>query len=153
MDTRSVSPCSWIPRLALALILIAMIPACSTNRISGQGSEHRSAPPPGPWILMALLEDNQVPAIRITLAVDQQGRLSGEAGCNRWMGEWVLTEAGVSLAPVATTRKICPPEVMELETRFLDALSRTGGWQMTDRGLMLTDSGKTGLLLFKLETP
>lgn len=140
-------------RLVWGALLAALLTACAANEVKGHGAEHRAPPPPGPWVLMALLEHNQVPATRITLATAAEGRLSGEAGCNRWAGQWLWTDAGVSLAPVATTRKICPPEIMELEQRFLDALARTDAWQMTDRGLMLLDAARNGLLLFSLAEP
>lgn len=142
-------------RLSLPCLLLAVLSfGCTTGgEIKGHGSLHRSAPPPGPWVLVANLQHDATPVVRITLAVDANQQLSGEAGCNRWAGNWEWTGERVQLGPLATTRKMCPPAVMEAEQRFLATLAGAGGWQMTDRGLLLTDSGTTGLLLFSLESP
>lgn len=58
-----------------------------------------------------------------TIAFGADGRASGYAGVNRYGGAW-SSAAGTALklGPMAATRMAGPPERMELEDRFLDAL-------------------------------
>ena len=48
-------------------------------------------------------------------------RIHGFSGCNRFTGNYVLSESQLRLTPLATTRMACR-EGMEQEQRFLDAL-------------------------------
>jgi putative lipoprotein len=49
-------------------------------------------------------------------------RISGQAGCNSFSGAFVETGAVVKIGPLATTRKMCAPALMDLEGKLLAAL-------------------------------
>ncbi|WP_439134351.1 META domain-containing protein [Pseudomaricurvus sp.] len=61
--------------------------------------------------------------------------VSGNASCNRFTGSYQLENGVIRLGELATTRKMCPPALMEQEDRFLAALKRAHHWK-TDNGLM-----------------
>jgi heat shock protein HslJ len=65
---------------------------------------------------------------RVTLAFDDQGRVSGSAGCNRFTARFETSPGNVRIVAPAATRMACPgPGVMAQEQAFLSALeaSRT----------------------------
>lgn len=60
---------------------------------------------------------------RVTLAFDEQGRVSGSAGCNRFSAHFETGPGTVRIEAPAATRMACPePGVMAQEQAFLRAL-------------------------------
>ncbi|MDJ0607401.1 MAG: META domain-containing protein [Kiloniellales bacterium] len=71
--------------------------------------------------------------LEATIAFQSGGHVSGDAGCNRFMGSYAEDRGSLSVGPLATTRKICPEEIMAGEARFLAMLeeSRTrAAWHL-----------------------
>ena len=60
----------------------------------------------------------------LTLAFAADGKVSGSAGCNRYMGTYAQSGESLKFGPSATTRKMCaqPEGVMAQEQAFLKAL-------------------------------
>jgi heat shock protein HslJ len=140
--------------LSLFTSVVVLMAACSTvEPMFERGAPRRAAPPAGPWVLTAFQDHDAQPTVTITLTVDDDQRLSGDAGCNQWFVTWALSEDTGKLGPVGATRRSCPPEIMKVETRFLATLARVGGWRMTDKGLVLTNPAGQGLLTFRQQTP
>jgi heat shock protein HslJ/uncharacterized membrane protein len=82
----------------------------------------------------------------ITIAAD--GKVSGDAGCNRMTGQATVSGTAIRFGPLATTRRACPPAIMDQERRFLDALGRVARWRI-ERGLLfLIDAEGRDLLRF-----
>jgi heat shock protein HslJ len=50
------------------------------------------------------------------------GRISGRIGVNRFNGSYIVSADTIEFGPAATTRMAGPPELMDLEDRFLAAL-------------------------------
>jgi heat shock protein HslJ len=52
------------------------------------------------------------------------GRITGHAGCNNYSAPYQLAEDSLSIGPIAATRRFCsePPEVMQQEARYFEAL-------------------------------
>jgi heat shock protein HslJ len=50
------------------------------------------------------------------------GRVIGQVGVNRFSGSYTQTEDGIEFGPAAMTRMAGPPELMDLEARFHQAL-------------------------------
>lgn len=60
----------------------------------------------------------------------------GNSGCNRFTGGYVVDADSLSFGPLASTRMACV-DTMELEARFLDAMSRVDRYEIVDRELRL----------------
>lgn len=100
----------------------------------------------GDWRATALSGTPVPEAPAITLAFGQ-GSITGRTACNRLMGSFTLTGEGLSFGPLASTMMACPPEVMELERRSLDALEATVGFDIDAEGrLLLLGPDGTALL-------
>jgi putative lipoprotein len=69
----------------------------------------------------------------ITFAAD--GRAHGSGGCNNFSGDYALAGETLDLEPLASTKKGCPPAIMDQEARFHQALAQTRGYRL-DKGLL-----------------
>jgi heat shock protein HslJ len=58
----------------------------------------------------------------IFVRFEGDGRLAGDAGCNRFMGRYAVVGDGIEIAPLAMTRMACPEPVMARERLFLAVL-------------------------------
>ena len=59
----------------------------------------------------------------ITLNISANGQTaSGFTGCNNFTGQIISSDWGLVLDKVASTRKACPSNMAELETKFLNYL-------------------------------
>lgn len=89
---------------------------------------------------------------RPTLSVEEDGSVAGFAGCNRFHGRLEDGEipGSVSAGPLATTRRVCPPEAMETERVFLARLGsvESYGFRLGRLALRYRDGAGGGLLLF-----
>ena len=103
------------------------------------------------WSLTRFTRDEPLPAgIVITLAVED-GRVTGSSGCNRYFADVEEPVPGrVSISAIGTTRMACREEVMETESRYLEALAGVDRYGFLAGKLALSyRSGETlGTLLF-----
>lgn len=79
------------------------------------------------------------------------GKISGSTGCNRLSAGFVPGKNNsVKFSPEVSTKMACPDEnAAALETKFLDALSKSTKWSITSGELWLGDGETT---LIKLES-
>ena len=76
------------------------------------------------------------------------GKMTGHGGCNGFFGNYEVAGETFDIGPIGATRMSCPEPVMDLETRFLDALDRTEGAKVLGNRLNLVDSG--GVIIAEL---
>ncbi len=79
------------------------------------------------------------------------GRASGWAGVNRFMGSYALEGATLTIGPLAMTRMAGPPERMEQESRLAAALEGPLAVAEGDGAIVL--SGAAGALRLVPATP
>jgi heat shock protein HslJ len=66
-------------------------------------------------------------------------RFSGFGGCNRYFGQVVETSPGaIVVGPMGSTKMACPAPAMELEDRFLPAMSRMTRYSFLGGRLVLS---------------
>lgn len=129
--------------------------------LSSCGTTGKSVDISGEWNVVSVkgeqVEGN--PYIGFDLA---EGRIYGNAGCNRIMGEFnyvpnlynpkknnedSITLGHIDFINVGATRMMCPD--METEQKVLEALNEVAGYQASSAGVELTD--KDGNVLMSLE--
>ncbi|NHN36171.1 META domain-containing protein [Pseudomaricurvus alcaniphilus] len=59
----------------------------------------------------------------ITLTFGQDGQFSGSTGCNRVFGPYTRSGADLEFGTLGTTRKMCPPALMNQEQTVLNILA------------------------------
>ncbi len=100
------------------------------------------------WVLEDIEGRGVIDNLQSTLAFDADGRVSGNAGCNRFAGGASIAGSAVSFGNLASTRMACAPAIDDQEMRYLDALGRVAGWR-TENGLLhLLDASGQSLLRF-----
>ena len=76
-----------------------------------------------------------------------QGQVAGYAGCNQIMGSFTETGSGLSLGPIASTRRMCEG-VMDQEMAFLQALENTGRYEIKGEEMAVRDAQDTVTMRF-----
>lgn len=77
----------------------------------------------GPWLVEDVNGGGVIDNARLDMSFDvSELRISGHAGCNSFSGPFVETGMVVKVGPLATTRKMCAPALMDLEGKLLSAL-------------------------------
>lgn len=110
---------------------------------------HATPLPDGPllgvtWELMELDGQTIGPGAngyRASLRLDDDGRATGNAGCNRFSGDYSLNGREVRFADLGMTRMYCDG-FMNLEERFSAALRDARGWRIDDGVLELLADGR-----------
>jgi heat shock protein HslJ len=64
-------------------------------------------------------------------------RVAGSLGCNRYTGSYSADATGLRFARLASTRRMCPPALMDQETRFDAVLRATRGLRFEATGALL----------------
>jgi heat shock protein HslJ len=63
-----------------------------------------------------------VGGVMITATFDEDGNVSGSAGCNSFSGTYTVDGDTIELGPLASTKKACAEDVMTQEAAFLAAM-------------------------------
>lgn len=131
------------PRLRAAAVL-ALCAAASGCTVSSAG---KAAPTAsllrGPeWVVEDLDRAGIIDRSRASLEFGPDGRLSGRTSCNTYVARYALTGEGIGVTGIVATDTTCAPALMRQEQRFLDALARTEGFELTrDGALVLHGAG------------
>jgi heat shock protein HslJ len=114
----------------------------------------RAATPAGAWLATGIRHrdavDSPISSTEITATFAEDGSLSGSAGCNRYTSTYTTDRGVISVAPPATTRKLCPEPagVMEQEAAYLAALAESARFDVGGGVLELLHSDGTRLVSF-----
>jgi heat shock protein HslJ len=91
--------------------------------------------------------------ITITAVFDENGSVTGSAGCNRYFASYNVTGTSVSIGPAGSTKMYCNgPGVMQQESTYLTSLSRAAAFAITGDRLSLADANGATLLSFTKES-
>lgn len=155
---------------AMALTLLTLVMACesggSTAGASAGGSGGNSGGSSGvasiknlvgEWTL-SKLEGADIASLlpasmrRPSLAFGSDGKVSGSTGINRltsMIDTQALMRGEFKLAPTATTKMAGPAEAMDVESKFLSALTRAKSAKVSGNTLSLSDGARELLSFVK----
>ena len=153
------------PYTSLAIIFcISLMLACAGTQSGGAGTKtgviqitpRRIKDIAGiEWHLKKMITDNKsIPLIgdtKNTFSCDDAGKVAGVASINRYFGNFTLREDGeiVWSKAFGMTRMAGPPELMEQEAKFMQALPQTSRIYLKDSQLVLVGEEKSTLLEFQ----
>jgi len=132
---------SILKRAIPVFALIGLIAGCQNHTEDSQSII-------GTWQVEYIKESpvmDRSPAQLVFL--EENNRLAGNASCNNIMGAYTLEGNQLSFGQTATTRKLCPPALMDQEQRFLQALDEVSQVNFENGLLILEDNNKQ--LIFK----
>jgi len=107
------------------------------------------------WHLHKMIMDNKsIPLIKdtkTTFSCDENGKVAGVASLNRYFGSFTLKEDGEIIWTKAfgMTRMAGPPELMEQEAKFMQALPHTSRIYLKNSQLILAGEDKSTWLEFQ----
>jgi heat shock protein HslJ len=93
------------------------------------------------WTVTGIVANEAVSSVpadttaSITIAPD--GSVAVNAGCNTGSGSVEITDTTLTFGPIATTKKMCPPEQMDLEAAVLSVLQGEVGYTIDGDTLSL----------------
>lgn len=85
-------------------------------------------------------------AMFVRFAVD--GSVNGNGGCNNFFGTLESTDDGVAIGELGATRMACPPEIMDQEQAFMQALQGATSFDIGDDSLRMFNSDNVLLAEF-----
>jgi heat shock protein HslJ len=100
------------------------------------------------WLAEDIGGRGVVDGVYSTLIFESEERVSGSSGCNRYQAPLQLSGTALRLGMASTTRRACPPAVMDQERRFLAALDAARTYRRDGSTLWLFDG--TGETLLRL---
>ncbi len=127
---RALAAACLLPVLAIAL-------AAPVQAASGAPSGGRIV---GDWT-------TSTDGIRQTVTFTRDGKINGDAGCNRFLGEYSVDGSTIDIGPLASTLMFCEG-VMDAERALLKALEKSASY--TVKGERLTLFGPKGRATVKL---
>lgn len=118
-------------RILAPLFLALCLTPAAAETVTGQD-----------WHLLAI--DGVIFDAEATLRIEQDGRLSGKAPCNRWFAMNRATLPALDLQGIGATRMAC--DRLAEEQAFFQALDSMTGLAMAgDRNLILTGDAGQGM--------
>ena len=107
------------------------------------------------WHLQSMKIDNQsvalIPDTKNTFTCDEGGKVAGVAAINRYFGSFRFREDGSVIwnRAFGMTRMAGPPELMDQEAKFMQALPRTSRIYVKNENLFLISADRSTVLEFK----
>jgi heat shock protein HslJ len=101
--------------------------------------------PGSDWVVTGYNNGKQAvtgPAVdsTLTVAFGTDGKISGEGGVNRFMGDFESGAKTVKIGPLQSTKMAGPPELMTQETAYLTALQNSTTWEISSGKLTMRDA-------------
>ena len=93
------------------------------------------------WRLEDLAGAGVIDGAEATLEFPEAGRVAGQATCNRYFGYFETAGPSLTIARLGATKKLCPPALMDQETRFLRALEGAERFAIEGRTLLVNAKG------------
>lgn len=75
------------------------------------------------------------------------GTVTGNGGVNSFNGSYELSGTDISFGPLASTKMAGPPDAMDQEMRFLQALEAAAHLEVRDENMTLSDADDVVLML------
>jgi len=135
---------------ALVLSTVTLVVVVSHVSRPHDDAEEPSGPPAlagTTWLLESLGTTGNVrPAlsnVEVTLEFSNDGRISGNAGCNAYFGQYVVNaDHTLSVSGLGSTKMFChEPGVMQQEQDFLNGLAAAERYEVKNGRLHLSGGG------------
>lgn len=134
---------SRLPCRAGALFAALAIAGCDSAAQSGAAPSLRNVT----WVAEDIGGRGVVDRVRSTVRFGDDGRLTGNGGCNGMFGTYEARTGTLRIGPIGATKKACPPAVMDQEGKFFAALEGVRSYTF-DRNGFLGIAGTGGTVRF-----
>ncbi len=93
------------------------------------------------WLLEDLAGKGVIDNVQTTLEFGLDNRLFGNGGCNGYFTSYKFNEHSFNIKAIASTFKMCPPSVMNQETKFFEALTKAKSVRLEGNFLFIEVEG------------
>jgi len=93
------------------------------------------------WIVEDIAGKGVIDNSPASLLFMPDGTLAGNASCNRLVATYTQDGADLNIGTTGATMMICPPALMEQETRLLEVLATVSGFTTNDTGALILSTG------------
>jgi heat shock protein HslJ len=104
---------------------------------SGCGGEPKSLLTGGEWIVETIGGAPVIDKSQATILFTEEGRVAGNASCNRFIGGYQLTGEGLSFAQMGNTMMACEDDLSLQEARFLELLQAVSRFEIAPGGRLV----------------
>lgn len=91
----------------------------------------------GEWTIAEIDSQPAVAGSTPTVNFAEDGKLSGNASCNRFFGSYTLTGEGLTIGDVGSSMMACDQPLMDQEMKVLDILKAVGGFEIAGDGALI----------------
>ena len=122
----------------------ALVPTLLAAALSGCASDPVQLESDKTYKVEWIGERPLVERSHLTITLGEDGRAYGSAGCNHWFAGYQRDGDKLTFNQAGATRKMCAPELMEQEQRFLETLGQVQRWDVsgTDQLRLWPAAGK-----------
>jgi heat shock protein HslJ/membrane-bound inhibitor of C-type lysozyme len=106
----------------------------------GCGGEPKSLLTGGEWVVETIDGTPVVEKSEATILFMEDGRVAGNAACNRFIGGFDLTGEGLSFSQMGTTMMACEEPLSLQEARFLELLQTVFRFEISPEGRLVLHS-------------
>lgn len=100
------------------------------------------------WVAEDIAQRGVIDYLQSRLQFVSSDRVAGFGGCNAFNGSLELSSDRLRIGPLAATKKLCPPAIMDQEERFLKALESVRSARIENGLLFLQDEAGRDVLRF-----
>ena len=93
------------------------------------------------WALEEIGGSGIADRVQSTLHFQRDDRIVGWGGCNRYFAGLRSDGDVIRIGPIGSTRRMCPPVVMNQENRFFKALEKARNISKQDHYLIIDSDG------------
>lgn len=129
-------------------------PLADQARQDAAAAEAVAVKPPGiigrDWVVEDIRKRGIIDRSRMTMYITEDGRMSGNTGCNHFFGHVGVTDKAIETGAMSHTRRACIGEALrKQESLYLRALETSRTWEIKETGLLhLKDSSGSEVLRF-----
>ena len=124
----------YIKRLVLLVAISTTLTACNSS--SALPSPETL---PGTWLVGSIQGKAVIAKSKAQLIFTNKNMLTGSASCNNISTRYSSQNSTLKIGPIATTRKMCSPSLMDQEAVLLKALSKVKRFQLNNGELSMFD--------------
>ena len=100
------------------------------------------------WLAEDINGKGVIDMLQTTIEFTKDGKIGGNAGCNRYFGSAKITGQNIEFSPLGATRKMCPESIMNQETAFMQTLATVKRWDMKNGLLFMYSDSDEAVLRF-----
>ena len=102
------------------------------------------------WVVEDIRKRGIIDRSRMTMYIADDGRMSGNTGCNHFFGQTGVSEKTIETGAMSYTRRACIGDALrKQEGEYLRALETSRTWEIKDDGLLyMKDSAGNEVLRF-----